>query len=186
MAGRSARGRRVSQESSQQMRVPERHRRSLSQGGDDAVSDDTPRQPGVLQGSNNAVPTANSHLNNNIVGHASAVQGSAALSGHDALVPPIFHAGVEPPSHSNKRLGFLGERLGEKLLSSTSVSSSSTLRGTSTAPLLPRSHSRAESTNLLGLSRDATASPVASMSSSSSPMAKAHTSPSKVSIVDTF
>ena len=148
------------------------------------VSDDTPRQPGVLQGGNNAAPTPNTHLNNNIVGNASAVQGSAALSGHDALVPPIFHAGAEPPSHSNKRLGFLGEKLGERLLSSTSVSSSSTLRGASTAQLLPRSHSRAESTNLLGLSRDATASPVASVSTSSSPMAKAHTSPSKVSILD--
>ena len=44
MAGRSARSRRVSQDSSQLlMRAPDVQRRSLSQSGDDWLTDDTPR-----------------------------------------------------------------------------------------------------------------------------------------------
>lgn len=76
--------------------------------------------------------------------------------------------------HATKRLGFLGERL-----LSSSTSGSSTLRGTP-GPATSRSHSRAESANLLlSLSRDSTASP-APMAASSSHHGKVHASPSKL------
>ena len=76
--------------------------------------------------------------------------------------------------HATKRLGFLGERL-----LSSSTSGSSTLRGIP-GPTTSRSHSRAESANLLlSLSRDSTASP-APMAASSSHHGKVHASPSKV------
>jgi hypothetical protein len=80
-------------------------------------------------------------------------------------------------SHASKRLGFLGEML---LSSAASVSSTSTLRGT---PAQARSHSRADSANLL--SRDASASPVPTSGMAASPAhhAKGHASPSKVSTI---
>ncbi len=145
MAGRSARIRRGSQDSTRMMRTPERPRRSLSQG------DDTPRAAGVMLGTS-ATP-------------------SAAQS-HEISASSLFHSGAE---HA-KRLGFLGE----KLLSTTS---SSTLRGTPTSSTLPtsRSHSRADSANLL--SRETTASPALGMATSSSQQGKGHTSPAKVSVV---
>lgn len=170
MAGRSARSRRASQDSGLllNMRTPERQRRSLSQG------DDTPRPAGVLQGAGSAsTNTASSSVN---TGHS--VQMNV---GEASIAASLLHVGADPPSHqSNKRLGFLGEKL---LSSSASTAASSTLRGTPTSQLLPRSHSRAESANLLTLSRESTASPAPSMATTiaASPLAKGHTSPSKVS-----
>lgn len=170
MAGRSARSRRASQDASLVlgMRTPDRQRRSLSQG------DDTPRPLGLLQSANN---TANGTGNN-------ATSASPTGQGHPgdaSTVPPsILHTGADQPlpGHTpNKRLGFLGE----KLLSSNLSSSASTLRGTPTSQLLPRSHSRAESANLLGLSREGTPSPAPAMAASTSQHTKGHTSPSKVS-----
>lgn len=85
--------------------------------------------------------------------------------------PGLHDANGAEHGHATKRLGFLGE----KLLSSSTSGSSSTIRGPS-----PRSHSRAESANLLlSLSRETTASP-APMAASSTHHAKAHASPSKV------
>ena len=171
MASRSARGRRASQDSAflLSMRTPERQRRSLSQG------DDTPRPSGVLQGS--AVPTTTSGSSSS----NTAPMAQSHISDNN-LAPSIFHAGTE--HGTSKRLGFLGEKL---LSSSNSGLSASTLRGTPVSQLLPRSHSRADSANLLGLSRESTASPApSSMSTSPSQFAKGHTSPSKVSVFPVF
>ena len=166
MAGRSARSRRASQDSGilLNMRTPERQRRSLSQG------DDTPRPTGVLQGAGSAATSAGSSSLN-------TGQSVQMHVGDASIAASLLHVGADPPGHTpNKRLGFLGE----KLLSS-SVSATSTLRGTPTSQLLPRSHSRAESANLLTL-REGAASPAPSMATiSASPLAKGHTSPSKVS-----
>ena len=81
------------------MRTPERQRRSLSQG------DDTPRPAGVLQGAGSAsTNTASSSVN---TGHS--VQMNV---GEASIAASLLHVGADPPSHqSNKRLGFLGEKL---------------------------------------------------------------------------
>lgn len=159
MSGRSAHTRRSSQEPNHLMRTPERGMRSLSHG------DDTPRPTGMLQGASPNTATGND-------------PGSPISSQSTFVDQQLPH----PP----KRLGFLGEKLGEvlgeKLLSSSS-GSSSTQRGTPVAPqLLPaRSHSRAESA-LPFISRETTSSPTPGMSAPTSGQPKGHTSPSKVCV----
>lgn len=103
-------------------------------------SDDTPRQPGLL-----ANP-------------ASSHDTGSATSSH-------FHINTDHSQHSSKRLGFLGEMLSS---SANSGTSGSTRNQSNQIP--PRSHSRADSANLL---REGAASPAPTMS-------KAHPSPSKV------
>lgn len=105
----------------------------------------------------------------------------SASFNRDSPAPPPPHEGgattqqnAVEQSHASKRLGFLGE----KLLSSNSVTSSSNGRGTTHQILPSRSHSRADSANLL--SRDAAASPAPSVAATSTTHAKAHQSPSKV------
>lgn len=99
-------------------------------------------------------------------------QGASPSPTHDA----IFHNSADH-GHAAKRLGFLGEKL---LSSANSGSSTSTVRGTTNPIHTSRSHSRAESANLL--SRDVAPSPTPGMAASSAHHAKAHASPSKVSM----
>ncbi|CAL1707939.1 unnamed protein product [Somion occarium] len=157
MAGRSAQGRRASQDVGllPVVRTPERGRRSHS------IGDDTPRPTGLLHG-------------------ASSGTNASTLSAESGS-PPNTHSLADHLPTKGK-LGFFGE----KLLSSNSGSSNSTLRPSPIAPqLLPtRSQSRADSLN--AVSREATASPVPGVSASSNQPNKGHASPSKPSGTRTY
>lgn len=114
--------------------------------------DDTPRPPATttLQGNFTSSPSQDSFN----------------------TTPSILN--TEHTHHTTKRLGFLGE-----MLSSASGSSASTVRGSSSNQIpASRSHTRADSTNLL---RESATSPTPGVSSSSGLHLKGHPSPSKVS-----
>ncbi|KAI0700903.1 HbrB-like-domain-containing protein [Cytidiella melzeri] len=91
-----------------------------------------------------------------------------SLNAHDigSATSSLFHNSAEQSQPLPKRLGFLGE-----MLSSNNGVSASTRGLSNQIPIASRSHSRADSANLL---RESAASPVPAMTS------KAHPSPSKI------
>lgn len=151
MAGRSAQSRRASQDVGLLVRPPDRGRRSHS------IGDDTPRPTGLL--------------------HSTSSGTSASTPGESASPPkspPNLYPLHDPLP---KKLGFFGE----KLLSSSSGSSNSTLRPNPNIALLLPTRSQSRADTLASVSRDTAASPTPGMSGSSNQTNKGHTSPSKVS-----
>lgn len=151
MAGRSAQGRRASQDVGLLVRTPDYGRRSHS------IGDDTPRPTALLYG-----PSSSASVH-------SAVEPRSPLN--------LFPITLADQLASTKKLGFFGD----KLLSSSSGSSNATLHPNSNIihQLPPRSQSRTDT--LASVSRDTTASPAPGMAGPSNQANKGHTSPSKVS-----